>query len=259
MGTALITGASAGLGYEFAKLFAKDTHSLILVARRRSLLEKKAAEIKALYPLIHIEIMDMDLGVPGAGKDLFQRVRALGLQVDYLVNNAGFGTTGEFKNLPLDKELQMMDLNMRSLVELTHLFLPAMLQRHSGKILNVGSTAGFQCGPNMATYFATKAFVNSFSEALNYELKNSGVTCTVLAPGATATEFAQVSGTDKLLLFSAAVADAASVARDGYKGMFAGRSLVVSGLKNKIMLQLLRIAPRWLTRKVTAYLTGSLA
>lgn len=253
MKTALITGASAGLGTEFAKLFANDGYSLILVARRRDRLEALAEDLLAAHPNIAVTVIEEDLGRPGAGRTLFEKVKAQGLAVDALVNNAGFGSSGAFRDLPLDKELQMMDLNMRTLVELTHLFLPEMIARGHGRILNVGSTAGFQPGPYMTVYYATKAFVNSFSEGLNEELKGTGVSCTVLAPGATATEFAQSAHAEKNMLFSLLpVATAQNVARYGYRSLLAGRSLAVHGFSNRILLQLQRILPRCVIRNLAA-------
>jgi short-subunit dehydrogenase len=252
MGTALITGASSGLGVEFAKLFAGDSHSLVLVARRKELLERLRGELG--NGNVRVEVIDMDLGQPGAGSRLAERVKALGWNIEFLVNNAGFGSTGSFQSLPLEKELQMIDLNIRTLVELTHLFLPAMISAGHGRILNVGSTAGFQPGPYMSTYYASKAFVNSFSEALHEELKGTGVTCTVLTPGATATGFSKASGNDKSRLFTkGSVADSAAVARAGYKAMQAGRALALPGLQNKLLLQSLRVSPRFLTRKIASF------
>lgn len=175
--------------------------------------------------------------------------------VDYLVNNAGFGLTGKFQDQCIEKELQLLDLNNRCLVELTHLFLPKMLSRNFGRILNIGSMAGFQAGPYMASYYASKAFVNSFSEALHEELKGSGVSCTVLAPGATATEFGDVSGNGRTRLFqSGHVATAESVVKIGYRSMMAGRALVVPGIRNKLIIQLQRFSTRALSRKIAAYL-----
>ena len=245
MATALITGASSGLGVHFARLFARDGHSLVLVARRKELLDDLAKELK-----VPCEVIAMDLGVPGAGQRLFEQVP----QVDFLVNNAGFGSQGRFSQLPLARELQMLDLNIRTLVELTHLYLPGMLARRSGKILQVGSTAGFQPGPYMSTYYASKAFVNSFSEALNEELKGSGVSCTVLCPGATATEFAKAAGTEqsKLFRFEFLLASAPRVAQIGYEAMLRGQGMVVAGITNKLMVQMLRLSPRWLARKLAA-------
>src|SRR6476661_7855155 len=147
MGTAIVTGASAGLGVEFAKLFVQDGHHVVLVARRRENLETVASELRAIFPNSRAEIIVLDLSTPGAGKKLFERTQALGLKVDYLVNNAGFGDAGDFSKLSLERQLEMIDLNVRTLVELTHLYLPMMRANRFGRILNVGSTAGFQPGP----------------------------------------------------------------------------------------------------------------
>ena len=253
MGLALVTGASAGLGLDFAKLFAADGHSVILVARRKDRLDVIAAELQKKFPKIHVTTIEEDLGLPGSGRALFDKVRALNLSVDYLVNNAGFGSAGSFADLPLVKELQMIDLNVRTLVELTHLFLPEMIQRKSGKILNVGSTAGFQPGPYMSVYYASKAFVNSFSLGLHEELRGTGVTCTVLAPGATATEFAQSANAEDSLLFKIfPVASSSDVAAYGYKKMFQGKDLAIHGFSNRFAVQLLRVLPGCVIRKITA-------
>ena len=253
MATALITGASSGLGLEFAKLHARDGHSLILVARRKDMLEEIAGRLRTENPKIRVDVIDLDLGAPGAGQGLFDRVNQMGRTVDYLVNNAGFGSNGEFAKQPLAKEIQMIDLNIRTLVEATHLFLGPMVARGSGKILNIGSTAGFQPGPFMATYYATKAFVNSFSEALHEELRGTGVTCTVLAPGATATEFAQSANSSSSRLFNTGlVANSRDVARIGYRAMLAGRPLAVAGLVNRWMVQALRVTPRFVVRRMVA-------
>ncbi len=258
MGVALITGASAGLGSEFAKLFADDGHTLILVARRLERLNEISSALRMINAKTRVEVIEQDLSVPGAGTELFAKVSALGLPpVDYLVNNAGFGNSGRFSTVPLDEELELIDLNVRCLVELTHLYLPSMIARGSGRILQVGSVAGFQPGPYMANYFASKAFVNSFSEALAEELLGTGVTCTVLAPGATRTEFAAAAGLEKSRLFAVGAADSLSVVRAGYAGMMAGRVLVIAGLKNKILVQLQRLTPRFVARKVAGYLNRS--
>jgi short-subunit dehydrogenase len=230
---------------------------LVLVARRKDFLEKAASELRKVHSGIRVDIVAMDLGVPEAGAKLFSQVKALGVSVKFLVNNAGFGSTGRFADLPLDKEIQMIDLNVRTLVELTRLFLPAMLAERSGRILNVGSTAGFQPGPYMSTYYASKAFVNSFSEGLHEELKGTGVSCTVLTPGATGTGFASASGNENTRLFTQGrVANSATVARAGYRGMMAGRALVVPGFVNFMLFQSLRISPRATVRKLAAYLNS---
>lgn len=255
MGIAIVTGASAGLGIEFAKLFVQDGHQVVLVARRKEQLEAVADSLKAIFPNSKAYVIGMDLGSPGAGKRLFERTQSLGLKIDFLVNNAGFGEAGDFSKLSIDRQLQMIDLNVRTLVELTHLYLPSMRENGFGRILNVGSVAGFQPGPFMATYYATKAFVNSFSEALHKELSGTGVSCTVLAPGATATEFAKVAKVDDAtLLFKGVVANSQPVVRAGYNAMMKGDALVVPGLVNKIIVQSLRVSPRFLVRHLAARL-----
>jgi short-subunit dehydrogenase len=256
---ALITGASAGLGLELARLFARDNHSVILVARRLARLEEIAEQLRKQHPAIRVDVLAMHLGTPGAGSELFREIESRGLQVDFLVNNAGFGNVGLFAELPVDRQLQMIDLNIRTLVELTRLILPAMLSRRSGHILNVGSIAGFQPGPNMAVYYATKAFVNSFSEALHEELRGTGVSCTVLAPGPTATEFEAIASESGMPIFRlpGMVTAAAPTADDGYRAMMKGRALVVSGFTNKMVAQLNRVVPRFFVRRLAGALNSS--
>jgi short-subunit dehydrogenase len=242
-GTALITGASAGLGRDFARSFAADGHDVILVARRRDRLEALAAELAAAHG-IGTTVVDVDFADPAAPRRLVDHVHARGLEVDFLVNNAGFGGTGAFADVSVARETSMVQVNVTALVELTGLLLPAMRARRRGRILNVGSTAGFQPGPFMATYYASKAFVNSFTEALAYELEGSGVTATLSCPGATATEFAGRAGNADSLLFKLGAADSAGVAREAYQAMMAGRRLVIHGVTNKLGVQSLRVSPR---------------
>ncbi len=249
---ALITGASSGLGYEFAKLFAADGHAVVLVARRRERLETLARELESAHS-IKTQVIDMDLAQADAGRILFERIKTLGLEIDFLVNNAAFGSGGKFAELPLNRELEIMDLNMKTVVQTTHLFLAPMLQRGFGRILNVGSLAGFQPGPYMNTYSASKAFVNSFSEALNEELKGTGVTCTVLAPGLIATEFqkaADLHGTAFEKQRQTRSASPAFVASVGYRAMMRGQALTISGFLNWLGPQASRFAPRALARKI---------
>jgi short-subunit dehydrogenase len=253
MGLALITGASAGLGAELAKLFADDGHDLILVARRRDKLEEVSRALKGIHGGLKVHVIEKDLGKPGAGSELFARVSEIG-QIDFLVNNAGFGNSGPFGEIPLSRELELIDLNIRCLAELTCLFAPMMRKRGSGRILQVGSTAGFQPGPFMANYYASKAYVNHFSEALQEELRGSGVTCTVLTPGATRTEFASAANLTESRLFKAGAASAPGVARAGYRGMMRGCTIVTPGFLNKLMVQLLRITPRAIARKLAGFL-----
>ena len=240
---AIITGASAGLGREFAKLFAADHHGVVLVARRKGELEALKAELEGAYK-IDAMVIACDLAEPGAARNVADEVKASGHDVEFLVNNAGFGTNGSFWELDEAREIGMVELNVTALVALTRLFLPAMVKKGRGRILNIGSTAGFQPGPFMATYYASKAFVNSFTEALAFELKGTGVTATVSCPGATATEFSTVAGTDKSALFKAGAASAATVAREAYDAMRAGKPRIVHGFKNKAGVQALRVSPR---------------
>jgi short-subunit dehydrogenase len=251
-GTALITGASVGLGREFARLFAKDGHDVVLVARSRDKLEALAKELTAQHK-VKAHVVDVDLGARDGAQQVFDRVSALGVDVDVLVNNAGFGSSGAFLQLPLDKEIGQVDLNVSALVALSHLFGKGMVEKKTGHILNIASTAGFQPGPFMATYFATKAFVVSFSEALAYELKSTGVTVTCHCPGATATEFASTAGNDKTALFKkGSVASAEEVARHAYRAMHKGHVLSIHGVMNNILMQANRFSPRAVVRSITA-------
>jgi short-subunit dehydrogenase len=199
----------------------------------------------------------MDLATPDGPARLFEEVGRLGLQVDFLVNNAGFGASGAFADLELSRELEMIQVNITSLVVLTRSFLPAMIARRSGRILNIGSTAGFPPGPFMAVYYASKAFVNSFTEALWYELKGTGVSATVSCPGATATEFAEVAGNSRSLLFRLGAANPKTVAAQGYRAMMKGKPMVIHGFKNKLTVQSLRLSPRAVARAVAASLNPS--
>jgi short-subunit dehydrogenase len=249
--TALVTGASAGLGAELAKLFSADGHDVVLVARRRDRLEELAASLEKEHG-VRATVLPEDLADAGAPERI---VAALaGRPIEFLVNNAGFGTTGAFAEAPLARELSMVTVNVTALVHLTGLLLPAMIARKSGRILNLGSTAGFVPGPFMAGYYASKAFVNSFTEALSFELRGTGVTATVSCPGATATEFAAVAGNDKSPLFEARVMGAAEVAAHAYGAMMRGVPLAIVGAKNNLRIQSLRLAPRSMATSIAASL-----
>jgi uncharacterized protein len=256
MALALVTGASAGLGAEYARLFAADKHDLALVARRRDRLEALAGELQKTFG-IRAHVIPADLGTPAGALQVVDEVARLKAEVEFLVNNAGFATNGLFAELPLAREIEMVHVNIASLVYLTRSFLPGMIARKHGRILNVGSTAGFQPGPYMATYYASKAFVNTFTEALAFELRGTGVTATVSCPGATATEFATVAGNDKSRLFKGGAATAQSVAGEAYRAMMAGKAMVVHGAKSKFRLQLLRVSPRAAVRAIAASLNQS--
>ncbi|MBN9167273.1 MAG: short-chain dehydrogenase [Myxococcales bacterium 68-20] len=257
--TALVTGASAGIGKELAQLFAADGHDVVLVARSENKLEELAAELTKAYG-VKAHVIAADLGDRAAPAAVVEQVRVRGLTVDLLVNNAGFGSNGAFLDLDLKRELEMIDVNVRSLVELTHQLARPMRARGFGRVMNIASTAGFQPGPYMATYYATKAFVVSFTEALAYELEGTGVSVTCYCPGATATEFATTAGNDKTRLFQrSGVAGAKEVAADAYRAMMKGQILSIHGALNWIGMQSVRFAPRAVLRSVVAGLNRAVS
>jgi short-subunit dehydrogenase len=241
----LITGASAGLGAEFARQCAARGDELVLVARRRERLEALAAQIGGG------EVITADLAAPGAAEQLMRDVEARGLAVSTLINNAGFGLTGRFAGLPLDRQREMIDLNIGALVELTHLVLPGMIERGAGAILNVASTAAFQPGPGFAVYFATKSFVLSFTEALHQELKRTNIKVSALCPGPTRTEFGAVAGVTSAA-FDRLAAEAPAVVAAGLAGLSRNRAVVVPGLTNKFSSQSSRFIPRAVMRRIVA-------
>lgn len=247
----LVTGASAGLGEAFARAFAAERRDLILTARRAERLEALAAELRQKFG-VRVDVFPADLGTVEGSDGLIAAIVAAGLTVDTLINNAGFGARGGVASLSAERQLGQIDLNCRALVALTHAVLPGMIARGQGAILNVASLAAFVPGPWMAVYYATKAFVLSFSEALHEEVKTKGVRVSALCPGPVATEFATVAGTGDSALFRHASADAAGVVRDGLKALAENRAVKVSGTRNALMAQATRIAPRTLLRKVSA-------
>ena len=226
--TALITGASSGIGKEFAHIHAEKGDDLIIVARSTDKLEALKAELEEKHS-IKVSVFASDLSKPEAAKELFEAISEAKLQVDYLINNAGFGGHGKFHERDWAEDLAMIQLNMVTLTELTRLFLPQMVERNSGRILNVSSTASLLPGPLQAVYFATKAYVTSLSNALSEELRETNVTVTALLPGATATEFAKEAGMEKTGLFKKAF-PARGVAENGYNAMMAGKLNVISGV-----------------------------
>ena len=241
---ALITGASSGIGKELARIHAEHGGDLIIVARRLEKLNELKAELETKYGVKVIAI-DKDLSKPGAAKELFNEVKQKGFQVEFLINNAGFGLRGKFNELPWERQQQMINLNMVALTELIYLFLPEMLENNNGKILNTSSTASFMPGPLQAIYFASKAYVTYLGNAIAEELHDTNVTVTTLMPGATETEFAATSGMDKTGLFEKTVS-AHSVAEDGYNGMLAGKLDVVSGLtfSQNLMMKAIPFTPK---------------
>jgi hypothetical protein len=245
----LVTGASSGIGWELAKLFAADKSNLILVARKREKLEELAAQVRRENG-VEVRVLAEDLADPRSPQVIFDALAADGVEVAVLVNNAGFGAVGSVADLPLEKQLDMVQVNVTALTHLTRLFLPSMIQRRSGGILNVGSTAGFQPGPYMAVYYATKAYVLSFTEALAEELLGTGVKVTCLAPGPTATGFAAAADMEKKLLFRLGTADARTVAQAGYREFRRGKLLVIPGVMNKLGAFAGRLLPRAWPRKI---------
>ncbi|WP_161882748.1 SDR family NAD(P)-dependent oxidoreductase [Deinococcus alpinitundrae] len=249
--TALVTGASGGIGEAFVRQLAARGVHLILVARSADKLEALAAQMRAAHG-IQASVMVQDLTLPGAAGQLQERVSAAGLTVDFLINNAGFASYGEFYQLPLEHELEMLQVNIVALTELTHRFLPGMVQRGRGRVLNVSSTAAFMPGPLMAVYYASKAYVLSFSEALSEELRGTGVQVTALCPGPVASGFQQRAQMEdsKLLTSSspllAPILSAEAVAREGLQAMFAGQAVKVVGRLNKLQT----LTPRWMPRAV---------
>lgn len=252
---ALITGASAGLGAEYARIAAREGYDLVLVARREAQLRALADALATAHGAA-ADCIAKDLQDRGAPQQIFDQVERAGRPVDVLINNAGFGSNGPFLDQPLAREAGMVDVNVVALLELSWLFGRGMRERRAGRILNVASTAGFQPGPFMATYYATKAFVISFSEALAHELRPSGVTVTAHCPGATATEFGEVSGNGRSRLFQKqAPASAAAVAEHGWAAMQAGKSLAVHGLLNRVAaFGAQRLSPRSVARAIAASL-----
>jgi uncharacterized protein len=250
--TALITGASGGIGYELAKLFARAHYNLVLVARSSDKLNQVAGELQRLG--VTVKTVALDLAALPASRFLFDQLQREGVAVDVLVNNAGFGVFGEFASMAEEEVLGQIHLNITGLTHLTRVFLPLMVARRSGKIMNVASTAAFQPGPLMAVYYATKAYVLSFSEALANEVAGSGVVVSCFCPGATDTGFAKRAGTEDSRLFKKLrPMSAEAVARDGYRGLMAGRTVVISGVQNWLVAESVRFAPRKLVTAVSRW------
>jgi uncharacterized protein len=248
--TVLVTGASSGIGLELARLFAADGSALVLVARSIVKLEALAAELRDAHK-VDVRVEAADLIDPGAPRRLHEALERGGVAVDVLVNNAGFGAIGPVASLDTKRQLDMVSVNVAALTHLSRLFLPGMLARARGGILNVSSTAGFQAGPNMAVYYATKAYVLSFSEALTEEVRDKGVTVTCLCPGPTDTGFKEEAGMEGVALFRLGAMDAPTVARIGHRAFRSRRAVVIAGFGNKVPTFLERFAPRALIRKVT--------
>jgi uncharacterized protein len=254
---ALVTGASSGIGAYLARELARDGHDLVLSARRVEPMLGLADELKTTGA--NSVIIAADLSKNGAAAALVQDIEARGLTLDVLINAAGLGANGRFDASDLLRVTAMLQVNVVALTELTRMLLPPMLNRRKGKIMLVASTAGFQPGPKMAVYCASKAYVLSFGEAIAYELRNSGVTVTTLCPGATDTEFARVADAGKSALFRGLlpVMSASEVAQIGYQGLKDGRGVVITGLVNKLMVTSSRLSPAPVSLRIANWMMST--
>lgn len=251
MDAVLITGASAGIGEQFARQLAAQGHNLVLVARRVERLEKLGEELSECFK-VRVISLRVDLTEPEAPKRLVRELDEHGVRLTGLVNNAGFGDRGGFLDLALDRQMNMIRLNVMALVDLSWRLVPQLKQVPNGFVINVASTASFQAGPNMAIYYATKAFVLSFSEALHEELRAEGVSVSALCPGATASEFASEAHMTGTMLFKAGTMNAETVVRQALAGR--KRAIVITGWRNKLMVWGGKVSPRLLTRRIAGWL-----
>jgi uncharacterized protein len=242
--TALITGASSGIGRELAKIHAEKGGDLVIVARSNNKLNELKKELEDKYK-IHVFVIQKDLTQSNAPWEVYEQIQSAGLKIDYLINNAGFGGLGKFNERKLEQEVSMINLNITALTSLTHYFLQDFVKNNEGKILNISSIASLVPGPLQAVYFASKAYVSSFSNAIAEELHETNITVSNLMPGATETQFGKVSGMDKTPMFQKPVS-ARSVAEDGYNGMLKGKLNVISGLtfSKKIMMAMIPLTPK---------------
>jgi len=245
--TALITGASGGIGWELAKLFGQEGFDLVLVARDQAKLVSAAKQLQDSYG-VQVEVISADLTQAEAPQMIFENLK--NKNIDVLVNNAGFGLFGAFAETEKNKELDMIEVNVMAVTKLTKLFLPSMVARKKGRILNLASTAAFQPGPLMAVYYATKAYVLSFSEALAEELEGSGVTVTALCPGPTETGFQKMAQMEGSKLVKGKISDAASVAKFGFAALMKGERVVVPGTMNRVMAFSIKFMPRKMVTKI---------
>jgi short-subunit dehydrogenase len=256
MKTALITGASSGIGLEFARVFAKEKNNLVLVARSKEKLAALAEELQKEYG-IYVKVITADLSDMEEVQMVYDTCKANDIQIEYLVNNAGFGNFGFFAETPWTTTAQMIDLNIKSLTMFCRLFIPDMVKRKSGKVLNVASTAAFQPGPTMAVYFASKSYVLFLSEALYNELEGTGVSITCLCPGATESGFQKVASMENSNLFkNKKVPTSAEVAAFGYKAMMKNKMTVIHGFLNYILANSVRFAPRKMVLAIARKVQG---
>jgi len=253
--TVLITGASSGIGMELAKLFAADGSDLVLVARREDRLNELAQKLKSEHG-IDVHVLPKDLSKKTAPSEIFKHLKKEKIEIDVLVNNAGFGSRGTIAELDTDLQVDMVQVNVAALTHLTRLYLPGIIERGHGGILNVGSLAGFQPGPNLAVYFATKAYVLSFTEALAEEISNPDIRISCLAPGPVKTEFGEKSDYEDSLLFKLSLMDLEPAVKAGYEGFRKGKTIVIPGLKQQIVPFLNRFTPRLIVRKIAKKLNS---
>lgn len=252
--TALITGASAGIGLEFAKIFAKEKYDLVITARNETKLNELANEIKNKNN-VNVKVVVKDLSKHNAGEEIFNELKEENIVTDVLVNNAGFGVFDNYWDIELQDEKNMLQVNIMALAELTNLFANDMVNRGGGKILNVASTAAFQPGPTMAGYYASKAFVLSYSQAIDFELRKKGVQVSTLCPGPTITEFQIRANMEDINLFKKGlVMSAEEVAQIGYNGLMKGKSVIIAGAMNKISAMSSKISPSKISMKIVNWL-----
>lgn len=248
--TALITGASSGIGFELAKEFATNKNNLLLVARNGAKLKEMAEDLSNRYGVM-VNTLALDLSELNSALMVFEHCQKNSLQIDYLINNAGFGDFGFFAESKWDKQLQMINLNITTLTHLTHLFLPTMIKNKYGKIMNVASTAAFQPGPTMSVYYATKAFVLHFSEAIANELEGTGVTVTALCPGPTESGFQSAAALEESKLVKGKkLPSSAVVAQYGYQALMNGKKVAIHGVLNAIMARAIGFVPRGMVLKM---------
>ena len=251
MKTALITGASSGIGLELAKIHASKGGDLVVVARSEDKLQTLKNELENQYD-IAVHVIAKDLSIPNAATEVFKETESIGIQVDYLINNAGFGLYGKFEDSEWEVENNMIQVNITALTQFTKLYLPGMIARKNGKIMNVASTAAFVPGPTMTVYCATKPYVLSFSEALNNEVNHQGISVTALCPGATASGFSKTAKADKSALFSKTkLANSEEVAQFGYAAMLKGKQVAIHGFTNQFLAFIVRFTPRSFVVKIS--------
>ncbi|HLL74096.1 MAG TPA: SDR family oxidoreductase [Pyrinomonadaceae bacterium] len=247
--TALVTGASGGIGEDLARLFAADGHDLVLTARSGDKLARIGEELSGKHGVV-ARVITSDLTRAEAPREIYDELEAAGVAVDALVNNAGFGSYGLFAETDLQREMELLQVNVVALTHLTKLFLPAMLGRRRGYVMNVASTAAFQPGPLMAVYYASKAYVLNFSEALSNETAGTNVFVSALCPGPTETGFVAAAGMERSKLFDRAVMDSRTVAEAGYRGLLAGKRVVIPGFKNALVARTVGLFPRGMVMNV---------